>query len=319
MKQNLKFKTVFTFVFASVFMFLACINIFAIDPQQKKSQVNIPIAMALDDGYTYPTIVSITSIMENASRDTYYDFYIMHPSNFKTDNKNKIMSLTKKYNKCKIKFINMEKAYSSAYDKGHITTPAYYRLSLPDKLPNIDKILWLDGDTLIFKDLREMYNLDMRGLYCRGLLDDYPHRLSKFGIKCDKYICSGVMVMNLKDMRRDRVVQKFNKFIKANNSKLAQHDQTVINYVCRGKIGKLPPRFGMFNYYSQRNDWKKYCKNGYTQKEMENAFDNLSIIHCICKPWNNPKVAFGRHWWDYARKTAFYKDICKKYPASRRK
>ena len=114
MKQNLKFKTVFTFVFASVFMFLACINIFAIDPQQKKSQVNIPIAMALDDGYTYPTIVSITSIMEN-------------------------------------------------------------------------------------------------------------------------------------------------------------------------------------------------------------AFDNLSIIHCICKPWNNPKVAFGRHWWDYARKTAFYKDICKKYPASRRK
>ena len=31
---------------------------------------HVPIAMALDDGYTYPTIVSITSMMENKNRNT---------------------------------------------------------------------------------------------------------------------------------------------------------------------------------------------------------------------------------------------------------
>ena len=42
----------------------------------KKSHV--PIAMALDDGYLYPTIVSIKSMMENKNRNSYYKFYIMH-------------------------------------------------------------------------------------------------------------------------------------------------------------------------------------------------------------------------------------------------
>ena len=30
--------------------------------------VTVPIAMALDDGYTYPTIVAMTSMLENANK-----------------------------------------------------------------------------------------------------------------------------------------------------------------------------------------------------------------------------------------------------------
>ena len=37
----------------------------------------IPISIALDDSYTYTTIVSITSIMINSNKNTKYIFYIM--------------------------------------------------------------------------------------------------------------------------------------------------------------------------------------------------------------------------------------------------
>ena len=37
----------------------------------------IAIAYGLDNQYTYPTIVSITSILENASSHTYYIFYLL--------------------------------------------------------------------------------------------------------------------------------------------------------------------------------------------------------------------------------------------------
>ena len=84
---------------------------------------SIPIAMALDDGYTYPTIVAITSAMKNANKNTHYDFYIMHPSEFSSENKDKILSLQKKYKQCSIKLIDMGKEYSNANDVGHITTP----------------------------------------------------------------------------------------------------------------------------------------------------------------------------------------------------
>ncbi len=51
------------------------------------SDVIIPIAMSLDDKYTYPTIVSITSILVNANSNIKYNFYILHPSRFTIQNK----------------------------------------------------------------------------------------------------------------------------------------------------------------------------------------------------------------------------------------
>ena len=54
----------------------------------------------------------------------------------------------------------MGKQYSKAKNDGRITTPAYYRLSLSDLLPNLNKIIWIDGDTITFKDLKEFYDIE---------------------------------------------------------------------------------------------------------------------------------------------------------------
>ena len=59
------------------------------------SGVIIPIAMSLDEEYTYPTLVAMTSILENTNSNTKYDFYILHPSNFPNKSKNKLKSLEK--------------------------------------------------------------------------------------------------------------------------------------------------------------------------------------------------------------------------------
>lgn len=285
----------------------------------KGAQRSIPIAMALDDGYTYPTIVAITSAMKNANKNTHYDFYIMHPSEFSSENKNKILSLQKKYKQCSIELIDMGKEYSNANDVGHITTPAYYRLSLSSLLPNLDKIIWLDGDTIILKDLQSMFDLDVEDYYYSGFLDDHAEKLNTFGVECERYICSGVMLVNLKKLRLDDMVLKFKNFIEENNDKLVQHDQTVINYVCRGKLGKLPPKFGMFNLYGTAKECRAYSdkldfEDKYTPEELEKSFNELVIIHCVMKPWRNPNYAFGKTWWDYAKKTDFYQEILDKYP-----
>ena len=183
---------------------------------------NLPIAMAMDDGYTYPTIVAITSIMENAHPKTTCDFYIMHPKNLTNENKDKVSSLQNKYPNCKIQLINMEDKFKNANDKGHITTPTYYRLALSSLLPNLDKIIWLDGDILAFYDLSEMFNINMDGYYYKGFLDNNEEgisRMKEFGIKDDLYICAGVMLINLKEIRNDNIEDQFNKFIEENNEK----------------------------------------------------------------------------------------------------
>ena len=218
----------------------------------------ISIAMALDENYLYPTLVSMTSMLENKNKDSKYVYYIMHPGDFSEKSKKTLQSLSAKYSNCVINFIDMENKYKNV-KQGHVTTPTYYRLSLPDLLPNVDKIIWMDGDTLIFKDLNEMFNVDMKNYYFKGFLDNAWRFGEDFGVETPNYICAGVMVVNLKELRKDDMVKKFSDFIEENNDKLKQHDQTVINIVCKDKVCKLDPKYCIFN----RHATKKRQKNTY--------------------------------------------------------
>ncbi len=275
---------------------------------------HIPIAMALDDGYTYPTIVSITSMMENKNRNTVYDFYVMHPGEFSDESKGKLKSLENKYSGCNINLIDMSDKYKNAYDKGHITTPTYYRLSLPDLLPDLDKIIWMDGDTLIFKDLSEMFNVDMKNYYFKGFLDNAWKFGEDFGVETPNYICAGVMVVNLKELRKDDMVKRFSDFIEENNEKLKQHDQTVINIVCKDKVCKLDPKYCIFNSYVTKESAEEYVnilnpKAAYSKEEMVNAADNPTVVHCVNKPWKSLNAPLAKTWWEYAKKSDFYDQI----------
>ena len=295
-------------------------HVFRVYEKRSESKEGIPIAMALDDGYTYPTMVAMASILENAAKGTKYDFYIMHPGEFNDENKVKIKNLGRKYrNKCSISFINMEDKYKNANDKGHITTPTYYRLSLSELLPDLDKIIWLDGDTITYTDLKEMYDIDMEGYYYKGVLDENVSAVDSFTTENDHCICAGVMLINLKELRKDNMVEKFADFIEKNNDRLIQHDQTTINAVCYKKVGILPLKYGIFNYSLEdlKSTVKIFrCENKYTEKEVEEAYENTCVLHCVCKPWKNANVRGSKSWWDYAKKTNYYNEIREKYYAT---
>lgn len=49
-------------------------------------------------------------------------------------------------------------------------------------------------------------------------------------------------------LREDNMEPKIETFIKENNDKLVQHDQTVINVLFQDNIGALPIKYGIFNF-----------------------------------------------------------------------
>jgi len=281
----------------------------------------IPITMALDDGYIYPTVVAITSVMENANKNIVYEFYIMHSPKFCIENKKKLKSLERKYKNCKINLIDMTEdfKFKNASTSKIITTPSYYRLILPELLPNIHKIIYLDGDTLVLTDIKEMYNIDMENYYFKGFLDITVNGVDNFTLDNDHCICAGVMLINLDELRKDNMVNKMYKFMKENNDKLIQQDQTIINAVCYKKIGILPAKFGMFNFKNIKDLFhftKNYrYKNKYSQNELKDAYVHPLILHYVNKPWKRHKNYYKSNlWWEYANKTDYYDEICLEYP-----
>ena len=278
--------------------------------------------MALDNGYIYPTIVSITSMLLNSNNRNKYEFYIMHPPDLLIENKNKLKNLEKKYNGCKINLLDMGNKYVKAKIDQRITTPAYYRLSLSDLLPNLNKIIWIDGDTITFKDLKEFYDIDMNNYYYKGYLDECPYCVDHITFENDHFICSGILLINLQLLREDNIVNEVSKFIEENTHRLIQHDQTTINSLDPDKIGILPAKFGIFNFNSIKTIEYRYSNIRYKYKySMDDLIDSLndpSILHYVFKPWGrNHKYLeniywmksekFG--WWYYAQKTDYYTNI----------
>lgn len=317
-----KTKGIVTLFIILVFGLCVSLSAFCSDIPENKKSDKISIAMAADDNYLFPTIVSIISIMENSNKDSAFDFYLLLPGDFQEDSKQKLLSLSKKYTNCKINIINMKNSYENCKTSSHITTPTYYRLGLPSILPNVDKILYMDVDIIVKKDLSELYNTDIEKYYVAGV--DQPHTskislgkefLRSVGlVSHDEYINAGILLMNLKKMRENNLENKFMECIEKNknNKKWRLHDQDIMNEVCFDNIYYLPLKYNaLMHYYPMYSD----LIIPISQETWDNAYEDSVIVHFSSKnkPWNDLTVPKTELWWEYAKKTVFVKDINEKY------
>ena len=81
-----------------------------------------------------------------------------------------------------------------------ISHAAYFRLLLP-VIINTDRILYLDGDTMVFKDLGEMYQIDFKDNYVLGILDYITYGIDYLGIQSKKYINSGLITVKFMKLK----------------------------------------------------------------------------------------------------------------------
>ncbi len=150
--------------------------------------------MATDNNYVTPTLVSIVSASENASPNTKLRFYIMVTNDFSEENKVKVQKLDEKLENSVITLINMGDAFKE-FEKSFWGTAMYYRLKIGSMLKDESKCIYLDSDTLVLKDLTEMFNLDIGENYVAGVLDGYrqcEEHASELEISdMSQYICSG--------------------------------------------------------------------------------------------------------------------------------
>lgn len=236
-----------------------------------------------------------------------------------------LKSVEEHYPFCIVNLVEMNNTFNNAYLSKGLTSPTYYRLQAGKMFPQYEKMIYLYGDTLIYDDLTEMYQIDMNGLYYRGLNFGNYDLENNFNIKTEIYICAGVMLMNLKLIRENKIEDKMIKFIEEHKY-LEWHDQTALNYVCRGKLGKLHPKYGFYNRKNEKHakefitGFTNYRK-GYTMEEVLEGFHN-PVISQLCdtpKPWsmkldvndyfNEENIVARRvDWWEYTKLTDYYKE-----------
>ena len=182
-------------------------------------------------------------------------------------------------------------------------------------------LIYLDGDTLIYNDLTEMYELNMDNLYFRGVYEIFHN----YRANSHKSICDGVMLININLIREEKLYKKFKEYyFHFYNKGNYYGDQAIINQFFYNKIGYLPAKFGI--WFINKKYMQLYGNVRpiiYNKTELLDAINNPVIRHLWgyrdtdlfrIKPWeikNTSKIK--KEWNYYARKTGYYYFICKTY------
>lgn len=270
---------------------------------------HIPIAFAFDQNLILPASICITSLLEHAGNDTYYDIYVMHPKEY--DLKNSILSrLNDKYTRFSITFIGVDSIFVNAYEIRGITNPTYYRLLIPRLLPSIDKIFYSDVDVIFRSDLSTIFETDISDYYIAAthdlgmiLTESGQKHILEIGLKeKNKYLQAGFLLMNTKKMREDALVDQF---ITLSKNKYQFQDQDILNIVCDGKYKRLPLMYNMTDYVYMFLHQKHEYFNNLSDIEISEALKKGTLHYNGHKPWKKYSLNFDV-WWEYFRKSPFF-------------
>lgn len=268
----------------------------------------VPIVFCFDDNLELPAGVCITSLLEHAHSDTFYDIFILHADGCQYPYNGKLDKLVSKYPNCHITYRSVGNEFDAGFEIRSITKAAYYRLLIPEIIPEYDKIMYHDVDVIFRSDLSIIYHeTDLAGCYIAGVIS--PGFLNPKVVQCrldlglnpEDYILSGNLIFNSALLRADGMVEKFRK--QAENDYIHQ-DMDVINIVCKGKLKRLPTTFcGTIEIFS--------CaiystpQKVYSEIELSDMLKHGIIHYNGPKPWNQYCPNFDI-WWEYYRRSIYY-------------
>lgn len=265
----------------------------------------IPIFFTIDNKYVPYVSVAIQSIIENASKEYKYKIIILYQE-LTEENIKEIRSL--KNDNFEIEFVYMKDGLESITDRienrlrcDYFTLTIYFRLFIPDMFPEYDKGIYIDSDIVVPGDISELYNHDLGNNLIGACSDksvvDVPE-LAKYmeeavGVNKHEYINSGVLLMNLKEMREKEFSKKFLYLLNKYHFDCIAPDQDYLNAMCNGKILYLD------------NSWDAMPTEG------KEPMSNPKLIHynLFQKPWCYNNIQYEEYFWKYAKKTKYYNEI----------
>ena len=290
--------------------------------QTQKTVPQIHIALSpwnLTDDYNRHVGVTLISALEHCSLPvTVHLLYDKKLSLGKEDeeayNKTCYQKISERYN-CKIEYHHTElPSWVEEIPAIKIWTPGtLLRLCLPELLTEIDKVIYLDCDTVVLTDLARLWELSLGDAFLAACPDSMSpsfekkrrNDLKRMGIDFNKYFCAGVLVMNLSKLRDAESSFSDTAFTYLHeNQNLQFLDQDLLNWYCKGNYLPLGENMNIYTIRDDAMDYTKDCILHYATRESKpwnkysGPIDDYYWKYCVETPWcNNQKdlIKYIRH------------------------
>jgi lipopolysaccharide biosynthesis glycosyltransferase len=203
------------------------------------------IVLASDNNYAQHLGVTLLSILENAKNPENISIHILEIE-INKEAREKIKSIANKY-QAHLEFYSIDKNILSSFPAlGHLSIATYLRLFIPQLLPNhIDKVIYLDCDLVALRDLKGLYETNLNNKALAVVEDVKSQEIARifFYPGLNSYFNAGVMLIDLKKWREEKITQKAISFIKEHKAKLKTADQDVLNCLFKNNYTKLDRKY----------------------------------------------------------------------------
>lgn len=265
------------------------------------------ILVTINKSYTNQLNILLKSI-EYSNKKEKFDIYIFHKNLSEFDIHDVKNGLNEEqFNIIPIQIPKSEIDTFPVYQKRY-PIEIYFRIFAAKYLPNnLERILYLDSDIIVINELKELYEKDFEGNYFIAAthVNKILHKINEIRLDLkekEPYINTGVLLINLNELRTVNVEKEVIDFVNKNKSKLILPDQDIISAVYGDKIklvDELKYNLGdrTLNAFNIKNPNKKIT--------LKWICKNTVIIHYYGKnkPWND--VYIGKLGY-------FYKKVIKK-------
>lgn len=265
----------------------------------------IPIFFAVDDNYAAFLSVAIISLLENSNKNKFYKIHIIH-DNMSYENINKIKSLETSNSSIDFYSINNKLDFINDIKDNRLrpdifTLTIYFRLFIPEMFKEYDKAIYIDSDVVLNSDISELYDIPLGNNYIGACNDISIVGIKEFedyftygvGIDYKNYINSGVLLLNMKELRNRNLSLKFLYLFNKYHFENVDPDQAYLNFLCNGNIKYLD------------NSWNTMPNINY--KDIKNP--KLIHYNLFFKPWHYDNIMYEDYFWKYASKSIYYQDI----------
>ena len=277
------------------------------NPLDKLTKV-VPVFLAINNDYAPYAAAAIHSLTEKCDKNRYYRVIILHDG-LSLISRIRLRSLVTKnvalqfkkitnslYLKAVIKYCAREKGAGDFFS----SAVYYYRFFIPRLFPMYEKGVYIDSDTILLGDIGELFNTELaEDEVVAAMVDPKVTVIPEFrdyvdravGVPHDEYVNSGVMLMDLKKMRKMHYLSVMVDLIEKYNADLVAPDQDYLNIILQGKIKFLDP-----------------CWN---TEPSDNLPKNTELVHfnLFNKPWRYTDVPCEDLFWNAAKGTGFYGDL----------
>lgn len=250
----------------------------------------VQLVYMADSKYLPYMMTSLYSAIKNKNSTTKYQVHVI-AKDFSKEDKATLQKLADKD-----VVINIHDAEEKDLDLNHLGRFSSFNISLQklfiaDYLREQNKVLYMDADTLVLRDLSKVYDIPIENVYVAavkdGLMYQHPEHIVELNLR-DKnfYFNSGVMLLNLNKIRHDKIINA--AMIYFNTHQEVFGDQDVLNAVFKGKVQPLSYRYNCNSVFFEEKDaaflsdfWSEYVPS--TPREV---YNNAVILHFAGhKPW----------------------------------